>query len=196
MVDFILHLEPVLMYGALFVGLVTLGGIVLLPALFLALIGAIDLLHLFALVILAAMFSDSAWYLVGRKAKKERLYSLRFFKKRVEEAERFSMFFYKHGVLLVFLTKFVYGTRIASHILAGMHRISFAHFLMAVSAGTAVWFWLLYFLIRSLGMGMTAVKDTALKMQLLFALVALFLCLVNWFTGKYIRSRMYAPKKH
>jgi membrane protein DedA with SNARE-associated domain len=194
-IDLILHLEPLPLYAALFAGLVVLGGFVLLPALFLAIVGSIKLSHLFAVVILASVCSDSLWYLIGRKVKKERLYSMRFLKHRVEEAARFSAFFSKHGALLVFLTKFVYGTRIASHLLAGMHRISFAWFLLAVSAGTAVWFWILYFLIRSLDLGISAVKDTALRMQILFALAALFLIFVNWFTGKYIRRRMYSLKK-
>lgn len=188
--DVILHLTPGYLYPGLLVGLVFLGGLILLPAIYMSLLGMLDLSHLFTLVLAAGAVSDSFWYLVGNKAKKERLYRLSFVKKRISEAGRFSAFFTRHGVLLVFLTKFVYGTRIASHVLAGMHRISFFRFVIATSLGTTLWFWIFYWLVRTVDMGLAAAKTATLRIQLLLLITVVVIILLNWFTGTYVRKKL------
>lgn len=190
MIEFVSGLTPFYFYPALFFGLIFLGGIVLLPAMYLSLDGTVHLLYLFIATVLAGVLSDSFWYYVGRHAKEEKLYKLKIVKKRIEEAKRFSAFFSRHGALLVFLTKFVYGTRIASHVLAGMHKIKYMQFTAATAMGTAIWFLVFYFLIRSIDVGITAVKATALRIQLLFLVLFVVVIFLNWFTGKVIRKKM------
>jgi membrane protein DedA with SNARE-associated domain len=190
MIDFIAHLTPLYLYPFLFVGITFLGGLVLMPAMYLTHVGAVSLLYLFLITIFAGAVSDSVWYFIGSSAKKEKLYSFRFIKNKIQEAGKFSEFFSKHGVRLVFFTKFVYGTRIASHVLAGLHKIGYARFLGATMAGTATWFAIFYFLIRSINVGITAAKATAFRIQILFLGVVAILLVVNWFTGKYLRKKM------
>lgn len=190
MADFILHLTPGYLYPALLIGLVALGGVVLLPAIYMSILGSLDLAHLFIIAVTAGIVSDSIWYMVGKKAKKERLYRLSYVQKRIREAEAFSDFFSKHGVLLVFLTKFVYGTRIASHILAGMHKIRFFPFAIATSLGTAIWFWTFYWLIRTVDNGLATAKTTALRIQLLLLIMTIVMVALNWFTGTYVRRKL------
>jgi membrane protein DedA with SNARE-associated domain len=193
MIDFIAQLKPESLYPAIFVGIIFLGGLVLLPAVYLSMTGTISL-FLFLINILAAATADSFWYAIGKMAKKEKLYTYRFVKKRIVEAERFSAFFSKHGVLLVFLTKFIYGTRIASHVLAGMHKIRFYKFLIATAAGTALWFGLFFVLFHSVDAGLAEAEATAARVQLLFLITIAALVILNWFTGTYIRGKIMKNK--
>lgn len=194
MMEFLAQLEPGLVYPALFAGLTLLGGFVLLPAMYLTLTGHVDLFMLFVLTLCAAAISDSVWYIIGLVSKKEKLYRLSFIKKRMEEAKKFSSFYSKHGVRLVFFTKFVYGTRLASHILAGMHRISYAGFLGATASGTAIWFWIFYFLIKALDFGVEATQATAFRVQIIFLIGGAALIAFNLVTAKYFRRKLMKRK--
>jgi hypothetical protein len=73
---------------------------------------------------------------------------LRYIKKRTDEAEKFSDFFLRHGAILVFVSKFVYGTRIAGQILpeciGSIFEISFA-----TTLGSMIWFGIFYILLRT-----------------------------------------------
>lgn len=187
---YILSLDPHIMYAGVYVGIIFTGGATLLPAMLYALAGYLNLKAVFVITILAALTADTLWYIVGMFAKKDRLYSFSFIQKRMEEAKKFSSFFEKHGVLLVFFTKFIWGTRIASHILAGVHRISYPQFALSTSLGTAVWFAMFYFLLRSVDFGITAVKATALRVELIFLVFIIVAIASNWFTGKYLRQKL------
>lgn len=195
MIEFIGSAPPGYVYPALFIGLVFLGGFVLMPAIFMTIVGTINLWYLFAAMLLASLASDAFWYFIGTTTKKEKLYSLRFVQKRMKEAEKFSSFYAKHGIILVFLTKFVYGTRIASHVLAGMHKLSFVWFSIATTLGSAIWFWVLYYLVKGVNASLDSVKSTALRIQLLLLAIVAFTLLFNWFTGTYLRKKLMARKQ-
>lgn len=190
MLEFISGLHPFILYPFLFVGVIVVGGVVLLPAMYLSLLGPVSLILLFLTAILAGISADSLWYYVGKSAKKERLYSLAFVQKRIEEAKKFSNFYTERGVLLAFLTKFVYGTRIASHVLAGMHKVNFMKFLGATALGTTVWFFIFYFLIRFIDLGIASVATTALRISLMFAIIVIATLLINFFSGKYLKRKI------
>lgn len=195
MSDFILHLAPGYLYPALFFGISLLGGVVLLPALFLAIAGKLKLAYLFGTVLLAGFNSDSIWYAVGRRAKKDRLYRIPFVQKRILEADRFSEFFSRHSLWLLYVTKFIYGTRVASHVLAGMHKVKYVYFLLATGLGTATWFWFFYFVVHSLNHGMGNAKSAALKLQLTMLTGAVLIISLNWITGTYVRKKLLKKEK-
>jgi membrane protein DedA with SNARE-associated domain len=190
MIDFIAHLSHTTLYPTLFVGVIALGGIVLLPAMYLAMSGMFSLVHLFVITLLANLTSECVWYMIGFRAKKDRLYRLGFIKKRMEEAKKFSTFFTAHGALLVFLSKFIYGTRIAGQILAGVHRINFLKFLFATTLGSMIWFAIFYVLLKTADFSVSSVKSVASHIQLTFLMVAVVLTCINIFTGTYVRKRI------
>lgn len=195
MMDFIQHLTPGYLYPALFVGISLVGGMVLLPALYLTIVGSIKLAYLFGVVLLAGMNSDTIWYIVGRKAKKDHLYKIPFIQKRIREAEKFSDFFNRHSLWLLYLTKFIYGTRVASHVLAGMHKVRYPYFLMATALGTTTWFWIFYFIVHTLDYGIGTAKSTALRLQLTLLVGTIILLALNWFTRKYMRNKLFKSSK-
>lgn len=190
MIDFILGLSPQVIYAGVYIGIIFTGGVTLLPAMLYALSGYLDMKLVFVVAIAAALTADSLWYMVGRAAKEKRIYSLPFVRRRMTEARQFSYFFRKHGVLLVFVTKFIWGTRIASHVLAGVHRISFWKFALSTMSGTAVWFSMFYFLLRSVDAGIAAAKATALRIELICLIFVVVAILLNWLTGKYLRKKL------
>lgn len=110
-------------YVVLFVGLLIVGEVVLLPAIYLAVTGRLDIGPVFAIAFAATMLSDAFWYYLGRYLPPERW--ARFAGERVGRAvQRFEVAFERHrGVILLFLSKFVYGTRTAVQVLAGVHAI-------------------------------------------------------------------------
>jgi membrane protein DedA with SNARE-associated domain len=189
-IDFIAHLSHTALYPTLFFGVIALGGIVLLPAMYLAMAGTFSLIHLFVITLLANLTSECMWYAIGLRAKKDRLYRMGFIKKRIDEAKKFSAFFTAHGALLVFLSKFIYGTRIAGQIIAGMHRINFFKFLFATTLGSMIWFTIFYVLLRTADLSVSSVKSVASHIQLTFLVVAIVLTCINIFTGTYVRKRI------
>ena len=162
----------------------------LMPAIYLTQLGVVNLWVLFSITIASGLVSDSFWYFIGYKGKEERLYALPFVQSKIKEAEKFSAFFKKYGAVLVYFTKFIYGTRIASHILAGANKISYYKFIVATALGTATWFGIFYFLIRSIDVGIENAKATAFRIEILFLAIVVIMLLLNWFTGTYIRKRM------
>jgi membrane protein DedA with SNARE-associated domain len=190
MLNFIAHLEPATLYPGIFLGIIFLGGLVLLPAMYLSTTGIVSLEMLFFVTLAASLFADSFWYLVGASAKKKRFYALPLIRTRLEQAKSFSYFFEKHGVLLVFIAKFVYGARLASHILAGIHKLNFVKFAIAVLSGTAIWFGIFYMLLSTIDAGVGGVRETTTRIQLVFLILALVIIAINWFTGTFVRKKL------
>ncbi len=190
MSDFIAHLGPVAVYPSIFIGIIFLGGLVLVPAMYLSLSGTIHLMYLFIVTVAAGATADMVWYTIGRLAKKERIFMFSYVRKRLEEAKKFSSFFNRHGVLLVYLTKFIWGTRVASHLLAGLHRIPVAKFLGSTALGTATWFGIFYVLVRSVDFGVAAVQVTARRVEVIFLLMAVLLLFFNWCIGTFLRKKI------
>jgi membrane protein DedA with SNARE-associated domain len=190
MADFLAQVSPSVAYLILYVGIIFTGGAALLLGMLFSFAGKLSIFVVFAVTILAALTADAVWYFVGRRAKKDKLYSYSFVQKRVEEAQAFSRFFEKHGVALVFFTKFIWGTRIASHVLAGMHKVPFFKFVLSTALGTAVWFVLFYFILKGVDASIAAAKATALRLQLICLVFFVLAIGLNWFTGTYVRRRI------
>lgn len=196
MLSFLTHLAPGALYPGIFVGIIFLGGLILLPAMYLSTTGTVSLGILFLITLLASLCADSFWYVVGALAQKEKLYALPFLRKRIEGAKAFSAYFEKRGVFLVFIAKFVYGARLASHILAGMHRLPFFKFVGAVLSGTAVWFGIFYVLLHMVDIGVSGAKSAATRIELGLLILVLILGGLNWFTGTFIRKKMMQKQKN
>ncbi len=128
MQEFVGRLQPALEifaaypYLMLFIGLLLVGEMVLLPALYLAATGRLDALLVIAVAIFAGMLSDFLWYLLGRwyPARAVKKISRRL---PAERLDRFEQLFARNGAALLFVSKFVYGTRIVAQVLAGSLRM-------------------------------------------------------------------------
>lgn len=128
-------------YPVLFVGLLAAGEVVLIPALYLAVTGRLDLAIVFAIAITATVISDLAWYSIGRLSPTAALRRLaaRRGGRLLPWLERQ---YRERGAQALFASKFVYGTRVMAQLLAGLQgmplRVYFAVNTAAIVAINAV----------------------------------------------------------
>lgn len=107
-------------YPLLFVGLLAAGEVVLIPALYLAVTGHLELPVVLGIAISATILSDLGWYGLGRLFPSAAL--SRLAKRRggrllpwIEQV------FTERAARALFYSKFVYGTRVLAQLLAGLH---------------------------------------------------------------------------
>lgn len=190
MLEILSNLHPIILYPSLFLGLIILAGIVLLPAMYFSLMGGMPLIGLFVVTILAGIASESFWYYLGRRSANGSLPALSFLKNKVDQSKKFTKLFTKYGIRTVFIAKFIYGTRLASHVLAGIHKVHYGLFIFATSLGTAIWFFIFYGLIHSLNKSIDSTKAVAFKIQIIFLVMVLLILSINWITKKYVLPRL------
>lgn len=122
-------------YVAMFIGLLFGGETVLLPAVYFGISGVISLKAVIAISILATAISDTFWYYLGRTAPIEQISSFRIFRKYSEKMMSLSRSFKDNGLVLLFFSKFVYGTRTAMQILCGANNIAFVKYFFVNISG-------------------------------------------------------------
>ncbi|MEX0739893.1 MAG: DedA family protein [Pseudohongiella sp.] len=121
-------------YLAIFVGLLLMGEMVLLPAIYMAVTGRIDLAAVIILAVLATLISDYLWYALSRRfpsamLKRKSGHVSGEFLARLEQA------FNARAGRVLFLSKFVYGTRTLVQVLAGIHGMPFRIYSLVNTAG-------------------------------------------------------------
>lgn len=195
LINTLAHLAPTYLYLAIFIGHIFLGGFILVPALYLSIIGKVSFLVLLVLIVMSSMVGDSFWYFLGKRIGKNRIYALPIIRRRIGEAKKLSGFFDRYGVWTVFFTKFISGTRLASHILAGMHKVNYARFLVATGAGTSLWFIATFILIKWLDRGIAGMPAATFRIQVIAGATIFILVLMNWLTGTYLKDRLMHMRK-
>ncbi len=131
-------IEPVLSgnpYFFLFIGFFFFGESVFLPALYLALFGPLNVSIIVGLMISGALLSDVIWYVLGRFIPRERLRTMigQRLSKGMNSIEEV---FQDNRFKILFVSKFVYGTRTAVQILSGAFRTRFTTYFLVNIIGT------------------------------------------------------------
>lgn len=121
-------------YIALFVGMLVAGEVVLIPAIFLATTGRIDLPAVVSISMLATLISDALWYGLGRRLPQPVI--SRLSRRLSDQAIRgIGQTFEAGGGRILFMSKFVYGTRTLVQVLAGVHGMPLRTYLPINMAG-------------------------------------------------------------
>lgn len=121
-------------YLFLFFGLLFAGETVLLPASYLAVTGRLALGAVVLIAIASTLLSDLVWYALGRWFPQTALQRLP--SPGVSAVvDGLARLFERRGPTVVFLSKFVYGTRLAAQILAGVHDMPLRRYLVANALG-------------------------------------------------------------
>jgi membrane protein DedA with SNARE-associated domain len=121
-------------YVFVFIGLLLGGETILLPAIYLAITGALKLSYVTAIMVISTIISDVIWYYVGLGSVP--FLSKRQMKPRVQKAVTgLSNMFQRNDSYVLFISKFIYGTRIAAQVLCGMHKMNFRKYLVINTAG-------------------------------------------------------------
>lgn len=123
-------------YLFMFVGMLFVGELVLLPSIYLAVTGRLELENVIVAAIAATLISDFVWYYSGRKFPATALQRIpgNGTRKLVEGLDKL---FDRRGPEVLFLSKFVYGSRVLAQVLAGIHDMPLKVYLVANTLGVA-----------------------------------------------------------
>ena len=142
------HLDPQIIrhyltvygYGFLFLGTVFEGELILLTAGFLAYLGGLNFFLVLIFAFAGAIFGDNLWYFAGKKGGTKLIdrYGKFFFltAKRIDRARKY---FETHGSKTIFFSRFIFGTRVSTALLAGSLGMPQRKFFRSNLAGAASW---------------------------------------------------------
>lgn len=121
-------------YAFIFVGLLFAGELILLPAIYLAITGWLQLEYVFAVAVPAMALSDLVWHYLGRSVPRARLERLAGGRigRGMARVERMLL---RRGPQILVGSKFIYGTRTAAQVLSGVHKLPLRIYLVANSLG-------------------------------------------------------------
>lgn len=119
-------------YAFIFVGLLFAGELVLLPAIYLAITGRLQLEYVIAVAVSAMALSDLVWHCLGRSVSRARLerFAGGRFGRGMARVERM---FLRRGPQILVGSKFAYGMRTAAQVLSGVHKMPLRTYLVANS---------------------------------------------------------------
>lgn len=106
-----------------------------MPAVYLATRGTLFFPSIVLLSGLATLISDSAWYFIGRFLPLEKILLWKTFLKKREVSLKIFEGFKNHSRKLLYISKFVYGTRTLVQVLAGTIRMPFVTYSIVNLAG-------------------------------------------------------------
>ena len=187
-----------MVYVGLYLGIIFLGGVVLIPALYLALHGSLSLPVLIGIVLFANITSDVSWYFMGKVLGYERIASWRFFRRRKKHFNQALRYFEHYSYRLVFFSKFVYGTRIPIQVLCGVNRVPIWQYVLLTGAGSLAWLTFLLSLIYLVRLSAVSLETTTWALQVvMLSLVVVFLLLryvlhssiTRWLKGSLLTER-------
>lgn len=174
-------------YIFLFIGLLFVGETVLLPAIYFTLSGKLHLPYVIAIALVATLLSDVFWYYIGAHIKN------RFARKIVsgrlqKNIEKLSGVFARRGETVLFISKFVYGTRTATQILAGLQPMRFRKYISINFLGI---FSLLMFLVAlaySIDATVENIRVIMDGVKIAFLIFIIILALIYFSLGTYFKK--------
>ncbi|MCP1675422.1 membrane protein DedA with SNARE-associated domain [Natronocella acetinitrilica] len=172
----------------IFVGMLFAGETVLLPAIFLAVTGHLDLAAVISLAILATVLSDLAWYGLGRKFPATALARIpgRHSNNVVRGLERM---FSRKGAQILFLSKFVYGTRTITQVLAGVHDMAFRTYIVVNFLGVLALSAALVAIAYSIVGSSRQLGDIFERLEIAFLLFVVIAVATNYLVSRLLRSK-------
>ena len=182
-------------YLALFFALLVGGETILLPAVYFALLGKLELLPVTVVAATATILSDFGWYLAGRLVPAEKIGRLPFLRRRWPQALAYaSDLFKRHGAKTVFVSKFLYGTRIATQVLAGVTRLGYIRYLLANTASVLVWLGGILVLALSVGKSTDSLHVGIHRAYLLLGCFVAVLLIARFLIGHVVKRLLWIPK--
>lgn len=153
--------------AALFVG----GTPALVSAIYFSVSGVLDIWLVFFLSIIATLVWDGVWYALGHQfVSLDRIRSWRLYERNSALYEKVIAHYGRHQYVLLFLSRFMYGTNSVCSVVSGMFRMNLGAFLVINGLSLAGQFWVLYALSRGVHL-YTASLDTPYAVAVALALL-------------------------
>ena len=164
-------------YLIIFFGVMIGGEVILLPAVFLASLGLMNIFGVIVFGLAGTMISDSGWYLAGKKAKGKNYFSrIINYEKYRPRIDLWKNKFNNYNAKILILSKFVYGTRIITLMSSGYQKLPYEKFLKFNFIGSFLW--LAFIVVLGYGMGLSwqylKIYGDYVQYLALFGLLALF----------------------
>ncbi len=122
-------------YITIFIGLFFLGETILIPAIYFALSGKLQMPYVLLVYMTAIMTADIFWHYVGAHMKN--YFARKIVPGRIQKTiEKFSFVFTYRSDAVLYFSKFIYGTRTAIQILSGLHAMPFRKYVTINFLGT------------------------------------------------------------
>lgn len=126
-------------YGLVFLGVILLSEVVLIPALYFAWIGQLDFQTTVITILAAEVVADTLTYGIARLVPdrwRERIPGLRTTSRVGQGLQRL---FSAHGLRILFVSRFIYGSRLVVQGLCGLHRLPYWQFISVAFVGNVAW---------------------------------------------------------
>jgi membrane protein DedA with SNARE-associated domain len=171
-------------YIFLFIGVIIGGETVIVPAVYLVLTKIFNLGFFLSITIVATVISDTAWYLFGRYVPWEKMNRYRAISKRKELLSKFGVRFDRRALWYLYISKFVYGTRILAQVLSGLRRIPYWKYILVNTLAILSWITLIFLLGLGVYSGFGAYKQRVGDLQIFTFFVAVFVLISIWISNK------------
>lgn len=167
-------------YIFLFVGVIVGGEMVIIPAVYLTLTHVFNFPLFISITIFATIISDSVWYVLGRVKNWEQLKKYSVFSKREELTKKFVERFNRHALKYLFVSKFVYGTRIIAQVLSGVRKVPYYKYIIVNSLAILTWISFIVIVGFALNSGFDRFKQTVGQMQVFIFFVIIIITSSIW----------------
>jgi membrane protein DedA with SNARE-associated domain len=178
-------------YLAFFIGMLVLGDVVFVPAIYLSAHGSLSVWSVLGLAFLAGMISDAWWYVLGRTIPMRRISSWKFVEKREHIRAKISDLVDTHAQLMIVVSKFTYGTRTLMQLVAGAKHISILRYASANAFGHILWFGAATAIAHIVRASLGSFRETLVGTSIAFALFV-----VVFLVGQIALSRFFKRKYH
>ena len=168
-------------YVIFFIGMFFLGETVLLPAIYLSLVGQMSIVAVVILSTIANLLSDLAWYFAARLLPIDNIKKWKRVERHQETFTKLGLLLNRHEYYILFASKFVYGTRILVQIICGTRRTPLGKYFIVNLAGTILYLAFLY----TAAFGVNKLSTNFYAEVLIFiGLVAAMNLIIRWITEK------------
>ena len=174
-------------YIFLFFGLIVLGETVFFPAAYLVYIGEMKFVPVFIIGLAATLIADVVWYFIGKYMPHGKLIQLKVYKKKEEFFGKLMKLFDKHGLRIVLLSKFLYGTRVVSQIVCGMRKIHFWKYFGVNVLAVSILHLGIYALVILAWGGTDVVQNETHKFMLIMTFLVVVVVFLHQWAIRYLR---------
>lgn len=189
-IDKIMELFYIHPYLLLFVGLLFAGESILLPAIYAALLGKLEMSYVIGIAMLATTISDCCWYYIGVHMQDR--YVSNIVNERVKNImAKLSVVFNKRGPLILYLSKFVYGTRIAAQVLSGTHKMPFRKYISVNFLGVLSLTFFILGLAYVTNETVSHIEGIVHNVEIAFLAFVAILVLAHVVVGKYLKKTWF-----
>lgn len=173
------------------IGIIIGGEGILVPAIYFSFFGLLSLGKLMLLAVIGNLIADTIWYAIGRFVPFEKLKHKKIFRRYTDEIEHAGNTIKTHGLLFLFISKFVVGTRTIMQLLCGINKISVVKYAIVNSLGIIVYVGVLYGLSFIFRQGLAQFKLSVALFEGIFAAFFILVILASILLGKKAKDQWF-----